>query len=172
VAAVVTFLETASEISCERTVLADLSVVQMLLLQLRRVALLTAAEVLLLDLVEPALDVLVGDLDPHRRGLRLALGLLDEQRDGLALHRGEVGRPLLRERTALLHEAPLGLRHQRIEGRLVDVNLPDDGDVVALQARTTAAAACEQRREEENRKRNFGLLHRKAPAMPPGARAA
>ena len=133
-------------------VLTHLRVVQVLLLQLRLVALLAAAEVLLLDLVEPALDVLVGDLDPQRLGLRLALGLLDEQRDGLAPHRREVGRALLRERALLLREASLGLRQQRVVGRLVDVNLPDDGDVAPLQTRAaTAAAACQEARDEENR---------------------
>ena len=58
---------------------------QPLLLERLLVALLAAAVVLLLQLLEVRVDLIVGDLDPHRRRLLVELRLLNQERDCLAL---------------------------------------------------------------------------------------
>ena len=68
------------------------SSVSALLLELRLVALVAAAEVLLLDLREPVVDLLVRHVDVELLGLLLELGTLDEELHGLVLERRVLGR--------------------------------------------------------------------------------
>ena len=71
---------------------------------------------------------------PSRRRLLLALGLLDEQRHGLALDVSYSVVPCFGNvRGRLLRVAALGLRDQRVEVGLRDVRVADDRDVVALR---------------------------------------
>ena len=155
-------------------VVPNLRIRQVLLLQLRLVFRLTAPEVLLLDLVEALPDVGIGDLDPHRVRLLLALGLLDEQRDGLALDRLVVRGAGFREdlRRSLRRIAPLRLGEECIERGLAHMHLPDRRDVARIETRTTPAAPSKECRKEDKQQRNFELFHKKTPAKPPGARPA
>ena len=99
-----------------------------------------------------------------REGLLLALGLLDEQRDGLSLDRLVVGGARLREglRRRLGRVALLRLDEQRREGCLADVQLPDRRDVLRFQARAaTATAPCEQGGDEDEQEREMIFFIRK-----------
>ena len=130
-------------------VVPHLGVGEVLLLQLLAVLGLAALEVPLLDAREAIRDLLVGHLDALGRGALGALGLLDEQRNGLALDRRELGRPLLGERLA---EAALRLCEQRVVVGLADVRLPDDGDVLAVEPGGAAATARYEHGQKQNGK--------------------
>ena len=114
-------------------------------------------------------------LTPSEVGLLLALGLLDEQRDGLALDRLVVGGALLREGLRRRLDAKLffAWTSSASKAALLMCTFPTVGDVVRFQARAAAAAApCEQGGDEDEQERECDLLHKEAPAKQPGARPA
>src|SRR5204863_8628364 len=133
---------------------ADAGIGVALLLQLLVVALLAAAEVLRLDLVELGLDVLVGDLDAELARFRLELGVLDEHGHHLGPERRVRGRSCLRELLALRLQAALLLAHEHVELVLGDVLTRHDGDVACVQLGSSTSAAArdehgEWKREEQ-----------------------
>ena len=102
-----------------------------LLLELRLVLLLAAAEVLLLDLRDLLVDVLVGDLDAQVLRLLLELRLLDEVRHRLVLQRLVLGVPGFGN-VAFARDAPGSSRRaiRSLNSAFVIVVVADDGDRV------------------------------------------
>ena len=146
-------------------VAANLLVGEALLLELLLVALLVAGEVLLLDLLEPVLDLLVADVDVELVGLLLELRALHEELDGLVLEHVVLGGPDLREGALLGLVALLRLADQPVELGLRDRVAVDDGDRVAWHALVvvTAAATCDGKRgeHEQEKKSKSDVLHGK-----------
>src|SRR5262249_1700845 len=129
------------------------------------VPLLTAAEVLRLDLVELGLDVLVAHADAELARFRFELGVLHEHRHHLRPEGCVLGRAGLREALPLRLQAPLLLAHQLVEARLGDVLTADDGDVVRLQAAGSTAAAARSEHGERKCEEQIRELHRKGRAQ-------
>ena len=124
-------------------VVLHLVLVEPLLLELLRILLLAALEVLLLELREARVDVLVLNLDVEVAGLLLELRALDEELHGLSAQRLVLLRARLRERTLLLRIAALRLADQLVELVLRDRLVADDGDSVRRHGLLVAAAADE-----------------------------
>ena len=103
---------------------------------------------LLLDLVEPRLDVGVADLDPHLRGLLLVLARRDQELRRVRAEIVQLGRAGLGEGVLRRLVVLLGLADQRVPLRLRDRLVTDDRDRVAGHtARTTAAARCDRKKK-------------------------
>ena len=132
---------------------ANLLVRQPLILQLLLVLLRVAAEVLLLDLLEPRVDLLVGHLDVQLLGLLLELDALDEELDDLVLQRLELLRAGLRELALLGLVALLRLRDDRVEFRLRDLLAVDDGHGVLRHLFVATAAGGDERENESREKK-------------------
>src|SRR5581483_5677702 len=139
--------------------LADRGVRVALLDERLPVALVAAAEVLLLDLVELRLHVLVGHPHAELRGLDLELRVLHEQRDDLRPEVGVLRRPRLRELLPLRGEALPLLLHQLVERRLRHVPVGDDGDVGRAELRASAPAAAGDERGQRNHDEKETELH-------------
>jgi len=131
---------------------ADLLVGEALLLQRSLVALLDlrlggrrltgrAAVVLLLDLVEPVVDVLVRDVDPELLGLLLVLARRDQELRHVRAQVGELDRAGLRERMVRRLVVRLRLLHQGVPIRLRDRAVAHDRNVVTRHAARPAATA-------------------------------
>ena len=114
-------------------------------LRLRRLLLARrVAVVLLLDLLQPRVDVLVADLGVEPVGLLLVLAALDQELRRVGLEVREVDRARLREGPVRRLEVPAGLLDQRVPVGLRDLLVADDRDRVV---RTRPARRCCRRRQ-------------------------
>ena len=135
------------------------------MLQRRLVALLTAAVVRLLDLVDAVVDLLVADVDTHVRSLLHVLGVLKQVRHGLALQGVVLSRAGLRERLLRTLVALLRPREQRYELVLLHLLAADDDDVVRAEGRGAAATAAsgeDEHDDESESGEECAMLHGKA----------
>src|SRR6266498_1597723 len=137
---------------------------QALLLELLVVARLTATEVLLLDLLEPIGDLLVGDRDAQIFGFLRELDTLHEVLHRLVLERLVLLRACRRELPLLALVAPLRLIEQLVELLLCDrlaVDLRNcvAGDVAAATPTATGEDRDKRRKKKRGRDRKSTRLN-------------
>ncbi len=132
-----------------------------LLLQLLVELRLAAAEGLLLDLVDPGVDLLVRHRQLELRGPVVVLGALNEERDSLRLQRLVLGRACLRECPLLRLVGRLRPGEEPLQIRLRHRHSVDDGNCVAGDGLITAAAGGRDEHDEGNERSNSnaGGLH-------------
>ena len=144
--------------------LANLGVSQVLLLQLRLVLRLVAAEVLLLDLRSRAWTCLSETLMPVGRRALGRSACCSSTVIALLLSASYCVVPCFGN---VLPRLCLACASSCVVVRFRDVRVADEGDIVGLQAAGAAAraAACNQRDGEQNREGELGEgPHKKAPA--------
>ena len=113
---------------------------------------------MLLQLLEPLVDLLVGDLDVHLLGHLLELGAPDEVLEALGLQVLVLGRAGLGEVALLLLRARPRLGDQSVELLLRDLLVADDRDGVlrhVLGGAVAAAATGESEGGEYGREREY-----------------
>jgi len=109
-----------------------------------------AAVVLLLDLLQPRLDVLVADLDAHLGRLLLVLARRDQELGRVRAEVGQVHGPRLREGVVERHVIGLRLSDQLVPGSLRNRLVADHGDRVGRDRASPAAAASGNRENQDD----------------------